>query len=140
MLYKWLVALAVLATLLGIGHHIDHIVRGNHVGWPLTETVTPFTFSLGFYLPVLTGLYLSRMDKVGPRFWAIVAGFGILFVGLTHFGPVAVEPPSDIINQYELPVIGWAAFGLLVAFLAVLAFAVLYAAYLYAVSNRRKSA
>ena len=35
--------LVVAATLLGAAHHIDHVVRGNHVGWPLTAHVNPFT-------------------------------------------------------------------------------------------------
>ena len=33
----------LLPTVLGAAHHIDHIVRGNHVGWPITPEVNPFT-------------------------------------------------------------------------------------------------
>ena len=29
-------ALIYLALVLSLGHHLDHAVRGNHVGWPLT--------------------------------------------------------------------------------------------------------
>lgn len=136
MQYKRLIALAVLATLLGIGHHIDHIVRGNHVGWPLTSSVNAFTFSLFIYLPISIGFYLSKKDRVGPPFWSILAAFGVLFVGLSHFGPVAVEPPQDIINVYEQRIIGWAAFALLLAFIMVLAFASLYGGYLWARQGR----
>lgn len=46
---KRLIMLAIFTTVFGIGHHVDHIIRGNHVGWPLTPEVTPFTYSLGFY-------------------------------------------------------------------------------------------
>jgi hypothetical protein len=28
--------LIVVPTVLGAAYHIDHIVRGNHVGWPVT--------------------------------------------------------------------------------------------------------
>jgi len=39
----------VLPTVLGAPHHIDHVIRGNHVGWPLTPHVNPFTYSLALY-------------------------------------------------------------------------------------------
>jgi hypothetical protein len=38
-----LYALIYLAMFLSLGHHIDHLIRGNHVGWSLTEHVTPCT-------------------------------------------------------------------------------------------------
>jgi hypothetical protein len=44
---------------LGVLHHIDHIVRGNHVGWPLIAEVTPFTYSLAVYPLGFIGLYLT---------------------------------------------------------------------------------
>lgn len=40
---------------LGVGHHVDHIVRGNHVGWPLTGDVNAFTFSLLAYPLIAVG-------------------------------------------------------------------------------------
>ena len=36
----------MLATFMSLGHHLDHVLRGNHVGWPLTEHPTPFTYSV----------------------------------------------------------------------------------------------
>lgn len=33
-------------AMLGAAPHIDHIIRGNHVGWPLTPEVNPVTYSL----------------------------------------------------------------------------------------------
>ena len=81
-----LLVLAVIATLFSIGHHIDHIVRGNHVGWPLIPQITPFTVSLGFYPVIALGFYLYIRGRVGPRFWAILSILGVLFVGLLHFG------------------------------------------------------
>lgn len=40
-----LYGLIVLSTVFGIGHHIDHIIRGNHVGWPLIPEVK-FVYSV----------------------------------------------------------------------------------------------
>ena len=31
-----------LAAALSLGHHLDHLIRGNAVGWPLTEKVNTF--------------------------------------------------------------------------------------------------
>jgi hypothetical protein len=126
----YVVRLAALATLLSVGHHIDHIFRGNHVGWPLSGEVTPFTYSFGFYPIILLGFSLYRTNRIGPWFWAITAGPGALFVGLTHFGPFALEPASDIIPLYRSAVFGWAAFGWLITFVVVLIVLALYATYL----------
>jgi hypothetical protein len=103
-----LYGLIFLAMFMSLGHHIDNVIRGNHVGWPLTSEVTPFTYSLVVYPLILLGLYLYASNRVGPDFWAI------------HFGPAAVEPPADIINLYEPRIVGWLAFGWLAVFIAVL--------------------
>ncbi|HEX2742046.1 MAG TPA: hypothetical protein VHM69_16515, partial [Rubrobacter sp.] len=34
------------ATIFSVLHHTDHVIRGNHSGWPFQAEVTPFTFSL----------------------------------------------------------------------------------------------
>jgi hypothetical protein len=112
-----------------LGHHVDHVIRGNHVGWPLTAEVTPFTYSLGVYPLILLGLYLYRSGKVGPGYWVLLSGPGALFVAAIHFGPAAVESPADIINLYEPRIVGWLAFGWLVVFVAVLAATSLYEGY-----------
>jgi hypothetical protein len=117
---RLLYALIFLAMFMSLGHHIDHIIRGNHVGWPLTSEVNAFTFSLGIYPLILLGLYLYASGRVGPGFWALLSGTGALFVAAIHFGPAAVEPPTDIINLYEPPIVGWMAFLWLVVFVGVL--------------------
>lgn len=109
-----------LAAFMSLGHHIDHAIRGNHVGWPLTEHPTPFTYSLGIYPLIILGLFLYRSGRVGPGFWALLSGLGTLFVAAIHFGPLAVEPPADIIVLYEPRIVGWFAFAWLVVFVAVL--------------------
>ena len=116
-----LIALAILTTVFSLGHHVDHIIRGNHVGWPMTANVTPFTYSFGFYPFIALGLYLLMRGRTVPLFWSILTGAGFLFVGLAHFGPFAVEPPRDILSPYSSNVIGYFAVLWLIAFLIVLA-------------------
>ena len=115
-----LYGLIFLAMFLSLGHHIDHVIRGNQVGWPLTAEVNAFTYSLGIYPLILLGLYLYASGRVGAGYWAILSGSGAVFVAAIHFGPAAVEPPSEIINLYEVPIIGWLAFLWLVVFVLVL--------------------
>ena len=43
-----------------------------------------------------------------------------------HFGPTAVELPADIINLYEVRIVGWLAFLWLVVFVVVLVVTCLY--------------
>ena len=115
-----LYGLIFLAMFLSLGHHIDHVIRGNNVGWPLTAEVNPFAYSLGIYPLIILGLYLYASGRVGRGFWALLSGSGALFVAAIHFGPAAVEPPADIINLYEPPIVGWLAFLWLVVFVMVL--------------------
>ena len=102
-------------------HHLDHAIRGNAIGWPLNGEVNAFTMSLAVYPIIATGLLLYRAGLVGPGFWALVSGGGAAFVSAVHFGPLAVEPPHLIHQGYEQPIIGWLAFGWVVAFAALLA-------------------
>lgn len=113
--------LIYLATVLSLGHHVDHVIRGNHTGWPLTEQVTPFTYSLAVYPLIVLGLLLSRSDKAGAGYWLLLSGPGTAFLIGVHLGPTAIEPPGDIIGAYPTPLLGWAAFGWLLALIAVLA-------------------
>jgi hypothetical protein len=66
--------LTYLAAALSFGHHIDHVIRHNAVGWPLTDHVNAFTLSLVIYPIIVTGLLLYRAGLVvlngvcgGPR-------------------------------------------------------------------------
>ncbi len=114
--------------IMSLGHHIDHIIRGNQVGWPLTAEVNAFTYSLGIYPLIILGLYLYALGRAGSGYWALLSGSGVLFVAWIHFGPTAVEPPADIINLYEPRIVGWLAFGWLVVFVAVLVATCIYEA------------
>lgn len=123
-----LYALIYLALFMSFGHHVDHAIRGNRVGWPLTSEVNAFTYSLAIYPLILIGLLLYARRSVGPGFWVFLSGGGVLFVSAIHFGPWAVEPPTDIIDAYESPIVGWFAFGWLLIFVAVLAASCVYEA------------
>lgn len=113
-------ALVGSAVLLGLGHHVDHVLRGNHVGWPLTPEITPFTVSLLAYPMVAVGLGLGWEDRLARGYWGLVLLASTAFVGLTHFGPTAVERPADIAGVYEEAWIGGLALAWLVAFTLVL--------------------
>lgn len=123
-----LYALVVLATGLGAGHHVDHLVRGNHLGWPLTPEVTAFTYSLAVYPVIAVGLYLTLRGRVGVGYWAVVSLAALLLVATAHFGPVAVEPPRDVVGPYENALVGYLALGWLLGFVGVLLLATGYAA------------
>ena len=115
-----------LAAAMSLGHHLDHLIRGNGVGWPVTDQVNAFTLSLVVYPVIATGLLAYRAGRVGPGFWALVSGGGAVFVSAVHFGPAAVEPPELMLDAYDPPVLGWLAFSWLAAFVAVLAITCLY--------------
>ncbi|WP_336034809.1 hypothetical protein [Halobacterium yunchengense] len=127
-----LFALLVLApTLLGAAHHVDHVVRGNHVGWPLTPHVNAFTYSLAMYPLVGASLALTYADRAGVRYWTafFAASTGVL--AFLHLGPWAVEPPRDVLDPYADPLFGYLAFAVLLGLLAVLVLAAGYAGRLW---------
>lgn len=133
---RTLYSLIYLAAILAIGHHVDHINRGNHVGWPITPEVNAFTYSLGIYPAILIGLLLYRSHRVGPGFWIFLSGGGALFLGAIHFGPFAIEPPADIIGLYDAPILGWLAFGWLVLLVGVLIISTIYETYRWREARR----
>ena len=53
---RWLLVIAASATVFSILHHVEHVARGNHSGWPFQAEVTPFTFSLLIYVLILPGI------------------------------------------------------------------------------------
>jgi hypothetical protein len=129
-----------LALAMSLGHHLDHLIRGNAVGWPVTEEVNAFTASLVVYPIIIIGLLLYRAGRVGPGFWALVSGGGAVFVSAVHFGPAAVEPPELILDHYEPPILGWLAFGWLMVFVTVLVITCVYETRLWAQQRRARHA
>ncbi|MBA3766559.1 MAG: hypothetical protein H0W99_06150, partial [Acidobacteria bacterium] len=80
-----------LAAALAIIHHVDHVLRADHSGWPFLPQVTPFTFSLLVY-PIFLSVFLMR-SKLWYR--AIGAAILFLFATLSH---TFLETPM---NQYQ---------------------------------------
>ncbi len=52
--------LTYLAAAMSLGHHLDHVIRHNAVGWPLTGKVNAFTMSLMVYPVIAAGLLAYR--------------------------------------------------------------------------------
>jgi len=102
-------------TVLGVAHHVDHIVRGNHVGWPLTPHVNPFTYSLAIYPLLAISLYLTVTRRVEARYWATFFAFSAGMLAYFHISPWAVEPPQDVIAPYATPLAGYLAFVIVLA-------------------------
>lgn len=61
----------------------------------------------------------------------MLTGVGILFVGLTHFGPFALEPPHAIIVPYHSKMLGGLALLWLVLFLLLLTYICIFCLSIY---------
>jgi hypothetical protein len=109
-LRRWLLIAGAAVTIFGIFHHLDHIVRGNHSGWPFQEAVTPFTFSLLIYALLLPGLYLTWRGSLIAGYWLLTAAVLFAVVTLAHFvGAQREAPIRDIYAVYGSPVWGFLA-------------------------------
>jgi hypothetical protein len=116
-LRTWLLVAAASVTVFGVFHHVDHVVRGNHSGWPFQEEVTPFTFSLLIYALLLPGLYLTWRGRLMASYWLFAAAVLFALVTSVHFvGAEREAPIRDIYAVYDSPALGFLA----VADLAVL--------------------
>ena len=100
-------AVATLVTLLAALHHLDHVARGNHVGWPLIAAFTPFTPSLLIYVLLLGGLYGTARGRLGPRYWVVTAVALLLLVVGVHFNP---DPRSESWRDVYVPYAAPAAY------------------------------
>jgi hypothetical protein len=128
---KSLVGLVLLATVLSLGHTIDHIARGD-LGWPLGLQSLPFiVVTLAIYGTIGGGLYLYLSGKVGALFWAIIGALGIALGWLAHFSPFTDQPLRYIFGSYRSQAAGWLALGCLVALMIVMAFAAVHAVLLW---------
>jgi hypothetical protein len=119
------------ATVLGLAHHVDHVVRGNHVGWPVTPEVNPFTYSLLIYPLVTVGFVMAMTGRAGTRYWTAVMALGGAMLVFFHLSPWAVEPPGDVILPYSDPLWGYVAFAVLLALIGVVFLGAGYAAVLW---------
>ncbi len=119
-LRRWLLVAAAGVTIFGIFHHVDHVVRGNHSGWPFQEAVTPFTFSLLIYALLVPGLYITVNGHLMARYWLFTALLGLTLLVWIHFVPTRYHeaPIRDIYGVYDSPVVGFLAVADLVALIA----------------------
>jgi hypothetical protein len=116
---RGLLALGCVVTVLAALHHVDHVVRANHSGWPFQEAVTPFTFSLLIYALLLPGIYMNLRGRVAARWWLFVALVGLALVFSVHFvGAEREAPVRDIYAVYDSPV--WGVLALVVLYGLVL--------------------
>ena len=124
-LRTWLLIAAASVTIFGIFHHVDHVIRGNHSGWPFEQEVTPFTFSLLIYALLVPGLYLTWRGRLMAGYWLFAAAALFALVTSVHFvGEDREAPISDIYAVYDSPLWGFLAlvdFTVLVASLVMLA-------------------
>jgi hypothetical protein len=126
-----LITLVGLAAVFSLGHTADHVARGD-LPWPLTAAAVPFLLlNLTLYGVVGVGLYLYVRHTVGPRFWALVAGLGVVVGWLAHFSPWTDQPPRSILAAYPSAAAGWLALGCLIALMLALLTAATYAGALW---------
>ena len=120
---RWLLVFASGAVVFGLMHHADHVIRGNHSGWPFQAEVTPFTFSLLIYALILPGIYLTAKGRSIPGYHLFVAVVGLALLGFVHFAPTEDHeaPIRDIYMIYESPLAGMFALGVLAGLIACVA-------------------
>lgn len=80
--------LLVVATVLGLVHHTDHVLRVDHSGWPFQADVSPFTYSLLVY-PIVFFVFLARSR---PLLGAGVLAPAFIALQAAH---ILVETPAD---------------------------------------------
>jgi hypothetical protein len=78
---------------LGAIHHVDHVLRGDHAGWPFRPEVTAFTFTLLIY-PILAIAWYLRERSAGR---AVLIGLITFFVVVAH---TLIEPPQQIYGTW----------------------------------------
>ena len=83
--------LAGITTALAFLHHIDHVLRHDHSGWPFRPEVTPFTYSLSVYIVIAVVLF----GRAWPRLRVALSGMLAVFPTLAH---LLLETPID---QYQ---------------------------------------
>ena len=131
-----LLVLGSVVTVFGVLHHVDHVVRGNHSGWPFKEEVTPFTFSLLVYALLLPGIYMNLRGRVAAGWWLFTAVVALALITFVHFvGADREAPIRDIYGAYGNPV--WGMLALVVLYGLVLGLAALFVTALRALLARR---
>lgn len=103
-LRRWIFLTLASLVLFGTLHHVDHLVRGNHVGWPVISEGNPFTYSLMAYPLFALGLALMTRGRVWAGYWFAYGILALLLMGTTHFiPPFIAEPIRDLYLPYLDP-------------------------------------
>ncbi len=82
-------------------HHIDHVIRGNHIGWPLTPDINAFTFSLLIYPLALSDVFLLLRGHLAAGYALFIAIGGFILVSVIHISPWAIEPLHEVYHPHE---------------------------------------
>jgi hypothetical protein len=111
-----LIVPAALTTLFTFLHHLDHAFRQIHIGWPLTDRVNPFTFSLILYPLLLLGIYLTVRGRAWAGYWLGVAAFAFTLVTVVHFRPSpSAETLDQVYGPWNNPILGGIAVAIVFA-------------------------
>jgi hypothetical protein len=129
---KKLAALVAAILVFSVGHDIDHLVRGDFRWHPSGETVPIFAAIFAKYAIFGFGLYFYLKNKVGPLFWAILAGIGTVLAALAHCTPFSYQTPRYIYRAYEMPAAGVLAVTVLALLMLALIATAAYPQYLLA--------
>ncbi len=81
--------LALATTVLGLIHHVDHVLRVDHSGWPFRDEVTSFTYSLLLVYPIILFVFLVRSRP------SLGAGALALLLVALQGAHVFAETPGD---------------------------------------------
>ncbi len=128
---KKLTVLVGVIIALSLGHDIDHVVRGDF-RWSLSGSAPILAVLVIKYAILGFGLYFYLKNKVGPLFWAIVAGISVVLAWLAHFSPFSEQTPQTIYRAYATPAAGTAAVSVLALLMLALVATTVYSQYLWA--------
>jgi hypothetical protein len=128
---KKLAILTTVIVLLSLGHDIDHVIRGDF-RWSLAGSAPVIAVFLTKYTILGCGLYFYLKNKVGPLFWAIVAGIGVVLAWLAHFSPFSTQTPQSIYHAYATAAGGAVAVSVLALLMLALIATAVYSQYLWA--------
>jgi hypothetical protein len=114
-LRRRLVGFAVVTSVFGGLHFVDHVIRGrlvvdrglnpswDHSGWPFEARLSPFTISLALVAVLLLGgIVFTLRGRLWAGYWLGVAIVLLLVVVQVHFlGGARSEFPSVIYDTYD---------------------------------------
>jgi len=136
---KKLILMASAIILLLLGHDFDHFVRGDF-GLQLTARSALVVAILALQYAILGfGLYFCVKNKVGPLFWEIVAGAGLVLAFVAHFSPYSEQTPPVIYRAYATPAAGALAVAVLALLMLTLLATFAYAQSLRATGGRHRA-